>query len=110
MPQFSVELSWWELLKLVLWWASILVSFHFGRFHGFQKVPEGHKESKVDEVNDVSPQVYKVKDALPQVFMTRKGTVLHSTSSCSYLDGPDTVAMNWCTSCKKVLAKRSKIA
>ena len=107
MPQFSVELSWWELLKLVLWWASILVSFHFGRFHGFHKVSEGHKESKVEEVNDVHPQV---KDVLPQVFMTRKGTVLHITSSCSYLDGPDTVAMNWCTSCKKVLAKRSKIA
>ena len=51
-----------------------MVSFHFGRFHGFQKVPEGHKESKVEEVNDVHPQV---KDVLPQVFMTRKGTVLH---------------------------------
>ena len=110
MPQFSMEVSWVELFKLVLWWVTILGSFHVGRVHGYQKIPEGQKESKVDEVTDVPPQVYEVKDVPPQVFMARKGKVLHIRSTCSYLNEFDLVAMNWCTSCRKLLAKRSKIA
>ena len=104
MPQFSIEVSWVELFKLVLWWVTILLSFHVGRVRG--KIPEGQKESKVDEVTDVSPQMYEV----PQAFMARKGLVLHSTKTCSYLNELDLVAMSWCASCKKVFAKRSNIA
>ena len=110
MPQFSMEVSWVELFKLVLWWATIFASFHVGRSHGYQKIPEGPKDSKVDELKAVPPQVSEVKDGLPQVFMCKNGKLLHIQGSCRYQNEVDVVAMNWCSTCKKLYPKSSKIA
>jgi hypothetical protein len=110
MPQFSIEVSWVEVFKLLLWWLTILWSFHLGRVHGYQKIPEGPKDSKVDEVKDVPPQVDEVNEVLPEVFMAKQGKALHTTSSCRYLKPDQLVHMSWCTSCTKHWGKRSKMA
>jgi len=83
------------------------MSFHVGRSRGYQKVPAGPKESKVD----FTPQVSEVKEKLPQVFMAKKGgKVLHIQSSCRYLVERELFAMDWSSSCMSGSAKSSKIA
>ena len=105
MPQFIVEVSWLDLLKLGLWLFTMAMSFHVGRSHGYEKVPAGPKESKVD----FTPQVSEVKEKLPHVFMAKKeGKVLHIDSSCRYLVNREILAMSWCSICGP--AKSSKMA
>ena len=105
MPQFIVEVSWLDLFKLIVWWATMAMSYYAGRSRGYQEVPAGPKESKVD----FTPQVSEVSEKLPQVIMTKKeGKVLHFDSSCRHLVGREIQAMNWCSTCGS--AKTSKVA
>ena len=105
MPQFIVEVSWMDLFKLIVWWATMAMSYYAGRSRGYQEVPAGPKESKVD----FTPQVSEVSEKLPQVIMTKKeGKVLHFDSSCRHLVGREIQAMNWCSTCGS--AKTSKVA
>ena len=41
MPQLTVELSWSEIGRIVLWWPTIIASFHVGRLHGEKSVVSG---------------------------------------------------------------------
>ena len=105
MPQFIVEVSWLDLFKLIVWWATMAMSYYAGRSRGYQEVPAGQKKSKVD----FAPQVAEVSEKLPHVFMTKKeGKVLHLDSSCRHLVARETQAMNWCSTCGS--AKTSKVA
>ena len=105
MPQFIVEVSWLDLFKLMVWWATMAMSYYAGRSRGYQEVPAGPKEPKVD----FTPQVSEVKERLPHVYMSKKeGKVLHIDISCRYLVGRENLAMNWCSTCGS--AKTSKMA
>jgi hypothetical protein len=39
MPQFTVEVSWFEIFRIAMWWLSILVSFRMGQSYGSASPP-----------------------------------------------------------------------
>jgi len=54
MPQLTVELSWFEIGRIVLWWCTIIASFHVGRVHGARSVVPC-APSKVAEKAETTP-------------------------------------------------------
>ena len=88
MFQFTIEVRWLDLFKLVVWWATMAMSSYAGRSRGFEEVPKKCK-------GEFTPQVSEVK-----VFMAKKGgKVLHTQSSCRYLVEREFLAIDWCCSC-----------
>ena len=88
MFQLTIEVNWIDLFKLVVWWATMAMSYYAGRSRGYEEVPQ--------KCNDkFAPQQSEVK-----VFMAKKGgKVLHTHSSCRYLVDRDSIAIDWCSSC-----------
>ena len=92
MPQFTVELTWVEVVWILLWWLTVFLSFHAGRQHPYRTDPEAPKEmkapedtqgpTKVKEIN--GPTKVKEINGLTEIY-TCKGGVLHLSSECSYL-------------------------
>ena len=88
MFQFTIEVRWLDLFKLVVWWATMAMSYYAGRSRGFEEVPKKCK-------GEFTPQVSEVT-----AFMAKKGgKVLHPQSSCRYLVGRETLAIDWCCTC-----------
>ena len=85
-----MELSWWqiEVLLTAAWLLTMFVSFRAGlRYQQLRKNPD--EQVTVDE-----------KKRLPEeVFMVQKGTVLHLSSTCSYLSRSEPATMSWCCKC-----------
>ena len=97
MFQFTIEVSWLDLFKLVVWWATMAMSYYAGRSRGYEEVPKKRK-------GEFIPQVSEVK-----VFMAKKGgKVIHTQSSCRYLAEREILAIDWCCSCGS--GKGSKMA
>ena len=88
MFQLTIEVSWLDLLKLVVWWATMAMSYYAGRSRGFEEVPKKCKGEFTSQVSEL------------KFFMAKKeGKVLHTQSSCRYLVNREILAMDWCCSC-----------
>ena len=49
MPQLTVELSWFEIGRVILWWFTIIASFYVGRAHGTKSVVPGAPSQMASE-------------------------------------------------------------
>ena len=97
MFQFTIEVSCLDLFKLVIWWATMAMSYYAGRTRGYEEVPQKCKGEFIPRKSEI------------KVFMAKKGgKVLHTQSSCRYLVEREILAIDWCCSCGS--AKSSKRA
>ena len=88
MFQLAIEVSWLDLFKVVVWWATMAMSYYAGRTRGFEEVQPKCKDEFISRKSEI------------KVFMAKKGgKVLHAQSSCRYLKDRETLAIDWCCGC-----------
>jgi hypothetical protein len=134
MPQITLEISWFDVFRVVLWWLTIVASFHAGRFHGRRQVesisgsPQIEKSKSAPETDrapeDDDPQVDTTscgrtssssgapvpewRPEFPDIFMVADGKALHTTTSCQYLKRASPMLMRWCSKCGGDNKQRTK--
>jgi len=134
MPQITLEISWFDVFRVVLWWLTIVASFHAGRFHGRRQVesisgsPQIEKSKSAPETDrvpeDDDPQidttscgrtssssgapVLEQRPEFPDIFMVADGKALHTTTSCQYLKRASPMLTRWCSKCGGDNKQRTK--